>query len=133
VGSGLEYGTVHYTVFVFESSGSAQYAVVQVPLRFRFDREVLVFSQAAPLPEVGWGRGKENKRASGRAGERRLRSLVSCARAITHTYTHIHTGRDPQKHIRTHMHTQRYRRTHKHAHAFLNPKPFLACVRALRA
>ena len=103
-------------MFVFESSGSAKYAVVQVPLRFRFDREVLVFSQAAPLPEVGWGRGKENKRASGRAGERRLRSLVSCARAITHACTHIHTGRDPQKHIRTHMHTQRYRRRHKNTH-----------------
>ena len=88
MGSGLEYGTVYYTVFVFESSGSAKYAVVQVPLRFRFDREVLVFSQAAPLPDVGG-----------------------------------------QKHIRTHMH----RRRQKHAHAFLNPKPFLACVRALRA
>ena len=112
MGSGLEYGTAYYTVFVFKSSGSAKYAVVQVPLRFRFDREVLVFSQAAPLPEVGAGEGK---RISGRAGERRLRSLVSCARAITHTYTHIHTGRDPQKHIRTHMHTQRYRRRHKHA------------------
>ena len=48
------------------------------------------------------------------------------------TYTHTHRER-PQKHIRTHMHTQRYRRRHKHAHAFLNPKPFLACVRALRA
>ena len=135
MGSGLEYGTAYYTVFVFESSGSAKYAVVQVPLRFRFDREVLVFSQAAPLPEVGAGGGKENKRASGRAHERRLCSIVSCARAITHTckYTHRHTGRDPQKHIRTHVHTQRYRRRHKHAHAFLNPKPFLACVRALRA
>ena len=53
MGSGLEYGTAYYTVFVFESSGSAKYAVVQVPLRFRFDREVLVFSQAAPLPDVG--------------------------------------------------------------------------------
>ena len=133
MGSGLEYGTAYYAAFVIESSGSAKYAVVQVPLRFRFDREVLVFSQAAPLPDVGGGEGKENKRASGRAGERRLRSLVSCARAITHACTHIHTGRDPQKHIRTHMHTQRYRRTHKHAHAFLNPKPFLACVRTLRA
>jgi hypothetical protein len=95
-----------------------------------------VFSQAAPLPEVGaGGGGREHagERANGRAGERRLRSLVSCARAITHTYTHIHIGRDPQTHIRTHMHTQRYRRAHKHAHAFLNPKPFLACVRALRA
>ena len=92
MGSGLEYGTAYYTVFVFESSGSAKYAVVQVPLRFRFDREVLVFSPAAPLPDVGG-----------------------------------------QKHIRAHMHTQRYRRTHKHAHAFLNPNPFLACVRALRA
>ena len=132
MGSGLEYGTAYYTVFVFESSGSAKYAVVQVPLRFRFDREVLVFSQAAPLPDVGGGKGK---RMRGRAGERRLRSLVSCARAITHTckYTHRHTGRDPQKHIRTHVHTQRYRRRHKHAHAFLNPKPFLTCVRALWA
>lgn len=62
MGSGLGYGTAYYTVFVFESSGSAKYAVVQVPLRFRFDREVLVFSQAAPLPEVGGGGGKENKR-----------------------------------------------------------------------
>ena len=53
MGSGLEYGTAYYTVFVFESSGSAKYAVVQVPLRFRFDREVLVFSPAAPLPDVG--------------------------------------------------------------------------------
>ena len=49
---------MHYTVFVFESSGLAKYAVAQVPLRFRFDREVLVFSQAAPLPEVGVGKGK---------------------------------------------------------------------------
>ena len=55
MGSGLEYGTAYYTVFVFESSGSAKYAVVQVPLRFRFDREVVVFSQAAPLPDVGGG------------------------------------------------------------------------------
>ena len=31
----------------------AKYAVVQAPLRFRFDSEVLVFSQAAPLPDVG--------------------------------------------------------------------------------
>ena len=38
----------------------AKYAVVQVPLRFRFDREVLVFSQAAPLPEVGAG-GRERE------------------------------------------------------------------------
>ena len=92
MGSGLEYGTAYYTVFVLESNGWAKYAVVQVPLRFRFDREDLVFSQAAPLPEVGG-----------------------------------------QKHIRTHMHAQRYRRRQKHAHAFFNPTPFLACVRALRA
>ena len=67
MGSGLEYGTAYYTVFVFESSGSAKYAVVQVPLRFRFDREVLVFSQAAPLPDVGEGEGKENNQTSGQA------------------------------------------------------------------
>ena len=82
--------------------------MVQVPLRFRFDREVLVFSQAAPLPDVGGGEGKrisggagergggrgEGSRISGRAGERRLRSLVSCARVITHTCTHRGTGAD---------------------------------------
>ena len=61
MGSGLEYGTAYYTVFVFESSGSAKYAVVQVPLRFRFDREVLVFSQAAPLPEVAGGGWRERE------------------------------------------------------------------------
>ena len=67
MGSGLEYGTAYYAAFVFESSGSAKYAVVQVPLRFRFDREVLVFSQAAPLPDVGEGGWKENKRTSWQA------------------------------------------------------------------
>ena len=78
MGSGLEYGTAYYTVFVFESSGSAKYAVVQVPLRFRFDREVLVFSQAAMLPDVEAGGGKENKRASGRAETALPRIMRSC-------------------------------------------------------
>ena len=75
MGSGLEYGTAYYTVFVFESSGSAKYAVVQVPLRFRFDREVLVFSPAAPLPDVG--------------GQKHIR-------------THMHAQRYRRRHKNTH-------------------------------
>jgi hypothetical protein len=49
VGSGLEY----YTVFVFERSGSAKYAVVQVPLRFRFDRDVLLIEQSREQAGLG--------------------------------------------------------------------------------
>jgi len=53
VGSGLEYGTAYYTVFVFERSGSAKYAVVQVPLRFRFDRDVLLIEQSREQAGLG--------------------------------------------------------------------------------
>ena len=112
MGSGLEYGTVHHTVFVFESSGSAQYAVVQVPLRFRFDREVLVFSQAAPLPEVGWGRGKENKRASGRAETALPRIMRTCHHSHIHTYTQGETHRNTYAHTCTHRGTGAHTNTH---------------------
>ena len=104
MGSGLEYGTAYYTVFVFESSGSAKYAVVQVPLRFRFDREVLVFSQAAPLPDVGGGEGKENKGASGRGGTALHGIMRSCHH--THMHTHTHRERPAETHTRTHAHSE---------------------------
>ena len=104
MGSGLEYGTAYYTVFVFESSGSAKYAVVQVPLRFRFDRDVLVFSQAAPLPDVREGGGKENKRASGRAETAHSRIMRSCHHS--HIHTHTHRERPTETHTHTHAHTE---------------------------
>ena len=53
MGSGLEYGTAYYAVFVIESSGSAKYAVVQVPLRFRFDRDVLLIEQSREQAGLG--------------------------------------------------------------------------------
>ena len=115
MGSGLEYGTAYYTVFVFESSGSAKYAVVQVPLRFRFDREVLVFSQAAPLPDVGGGGGgKENNRASGRAGERASGDCAPSYHALVPSLTHTHTYTQGETHRNTYAHTCTHRGTGAH-------------------